>query len=260
MCELFGVCSAEKLQVNTLLKTFFSHGKKNPDGWGMAFFYGSSVSNEKQPESSLKSVYLKQRLRSKIYVTNFFAHIRAATRGDMIYDNCHPFSEIDAAGRTWTLIHNGTIFEFDPLSKYVKRQEGTTDSERILLYIVDRISEAEKREGRDLEKEERFRILDGIVCDMSVENKLNLLLYDGEVMYVHTNFKDSLYYSRRGQGIVFSTTMLDHLEEFTWEPVPFTQLLAYQDGRLIETGTKHGHEFVYTEEKLRLLYLDYSSL
>ncbi len=260
MCELFGVCSAEKLEINTLLKTFFSHGKKNPDGWGMASFYGDSVSNEKQPESSLKSKYLRQRLQSKITVTNFLAHIRAATRGDMIYDNCHPFTETDAAGRSWTLIHNGTIFDYDPLSKYVPIQEGTTDSERILFYVIDKMSQAEKKVGRDLTEKERFGILDEIVCDMSKENKLNLILYDGEVMYVHTNFKDSLYQSRRGKGIVFSTTELDHLEEYTWEPVPFTQLLAFKNGQLIETGTRHGHEFVYTEEKLRLLYLDYSSL
>lgn len=260
MCELFGVSSAKKVQINTLLSTFFSHGDKNPDGWGMSFFYGHSVSTEKQPESSMKSLYLKQRLHSQITVTNFMAHIRAATRGDMVYDNCHPFSESDAVGRTWTLIHNGTIFDFDPLSKYVKVQEGTTDSERILLYIIDQISQAENKAGRDLTEEERFHILDGIVCEMSNENKLNLILYDGEVMYVHTNFRGSLYQSRRGEAMFFSTKPLDHLEEYTWEPVPFTRLIAYKNGQLIHTGTNHGHEFVYTEEKLRLLFLDYSSL
>ncbi|MCR5529980.1 MAG: class II glutamine amidotransferase [Saccharofermentans sp.] len=41
-------------------------------------------------------------------------------------------------GRTWTLAHNGTIFEGDLLNRYYI-QNGTTDSERILLYLIDQI-------------------------------------------------------------------------------------------------------------------------
>ena len=33
MCELFGLSSAEKVNCNELLRTFFSHGETNPDGW-----------------------------------------------------------------------------------------------------------------------------------------------------------------------------------------------------------------------------------
>ena len=36
MCELFGLNSAEKVNCNELLGTFFSHGETNPDGWGLA--------------------------------------------------------------------------------------------------------------------------------------------------------------------------------------------------------------------------------
>ena len=55
MCELFGLSSAEKIQLNDLLKEFFSHGMEHPHGWGMAFFYGNAVSLEKQPETACKS-------------------------------------------------------------------------------------------------------------------------------------------------------------------------------------------------------------
>ena len=73
MCELFGISSAKKIRCNDLLRTFFSHGKDNPNGWGMAFFYGNSLSGnsvsvEKEAVSSLKSSYLKGRLRSDIEV------------------------------------------------------------------------------------------------------------------------------------------------------------------------------------------------
>ena len=42
MCELFGLNSAEKVNCNELLGTFFSHGETNPDGWGLALFDGNS--------------------------------------------------------------------------------------------------------------------------------------------------------------------------------------------------------------------------
>lgn len=37
-------------------------------------------------------------------------------------------------------------------------------------------------------------------------------------------------------------------------------LLAYQEGNLLYTGTNHGHEFKDSEEKMRLLFLDYANL
>lgn len=260
MCELFGVSSPEKVQINELLWTFFSHGDKNPDGWGMAFFKGNNVSIEKQPVSALKSLYLKQRLAAPIRVKDFLGHIRKATRGDMVYENCHPFSFSDLRGRNWTMIHNGTIFEFPALSKYTPLQEGTTDSERVLLYIIDQINLAETRAGRDLAEEERFNVVNAAVCALSNENKLNLLLYDGSVLYVHTNEAGTLYQSQRGRTMVFSTTELDHLRDDCWQPVPMTQLLAYKGGKLMFKGTNHGHVFVPTPEKMHLLFLDYSSL
>lgn len=77
----------------------------------MAFFYGNAVSLEKQPEATYKSIYLKQRLRVNIEVDKMIAHIRLATRGSMEYENTHPFVQRDNSDRSWTLAHNGTIFE-----------------------------------------------------------------------------------------------------------------------------------------------------
>ena len=47
MCELFGVSSGRRIEVNDLLKEFFSHSVRHPNGWGMAMFYENSVSLEK---------------------------------------------------------------------------------------------------------------------------------------------------------------------------------------------------------------------
>ena len=135
MCELFGVNSAEAIGCNKLLQEFFEHGIDNPDGWGIAAFYGNSVSLEKEPVSSLESVYLKNRLTEDIVIDKLIAHIRKASKGGIEYKNSHPFIRRDSSNRTWTLAHNGTIFESTELEPYVSRQKGQTDSERILYYL-----------------------------------------------------------------------------------------------------------------------------
>lgn len=257
MCELFGVSSKVKIPLNALLREFFSHGTDHPHGWGMAFFYSNAVSLEKQPEHSCKSIYLKQRLRAKIEADHIIAHIRLATRGNMEYENTHPFVMRDCSNRTWTLAHNGTIFECDALVPFVHEQQGGTDSERILAYIVSRINECMEKRNRDLTQEERFQLVDEIICEISPENKLNLIFYDGELMYVHTNYKKSLFWCRKGEAVVFSTRPLDRDQ---WVELPMNTLQAYQDGKLVYTGTDHSNEFVDSEEKMRLLFLDFASL
>ena len=37
-------------------------------------------------------------------------------------------------------------------------------------------------------------------------------------------------------------------------------LVAYEKGKLLFKGTDHGNEFVDSEEKMRLLFLDFASL
>lgn len=255
MCELFGVSSGKKRILNELLSEFFSHGIEHPNGWGMAFFYGNAVSLEKQPEASHKSSYVKHRLQSKIEADKMIAHIRLATRGSINYENTHPFVMRDNNNRTWTLAHNGTIFHCDVLAPFANRQQGQTDSERILSYIVDRINFAEEK--KELSQEERFRLIDRILCEITPENKVNLLLFDGELMYVHTNYQNSLYRCQKKEAVILSTRPLDH--NF-WEGVPMNTLIAYQDEKQIFTGTNHKNEFIDSEEKMKLLFLDYADL
>lgn len=256
MCELFGVTSRSKLELNELLLRFFSHGTEHPNGWGMAFFYGNAVSLEKQPEASYKSNYLKQRLQYKVEADKMIAHIRLATRGSLNYENTHPFVMRDNSDRTWTLAHNGTIFDCDLLNPFTRSQQGQTDSERILAYIVSRMN-IEMKNKKELSGQERFRLIDDILCEITPENKVNLLLFDSELMYVHTNYQNSLYSCRKGEAVVISTRPLDY---HVWEPVPMNTLIAYQDGEQVYKGTNHKNEFFETEEKMRLLFLDYSNL
>ena len=63
------------------------------------------------------------------------AYIRSATIGEVSDNNAHPFTGIDKFGRQWVLCHNGTLFDAPELDKYHYIQEGSTDSERLFLYV-----------------------------------------------------------------------------------------------------------------------------
>lgn len=257
MCEIFGVSSRIKVEINEYLKTFFSHSDKHPHGWGLACMDGNETNIEKEPIKATDSKYLHSRLSVPICVTAGFAHIRYATIGNIFYSNCHPFVEKDSSGRRWTMIHNGTIFEYEPMNSYIKKQNGDTDSERILLYIVDLINDALQNKGQDLSAEERFELVNQLVIDLSVGNKLNLLLFDGEYMYVHSNYKGTIHYLQKDDAVYFSTQPLSREK---WKELPSNQLQVYRDGKLVYQGTVHNNEYVDDAEKVKYLYQIFSEL
>jgi glutamine amidotransferase len=257
MCELFGISAKKEIYLNFYLEEFFSHCQQHPNGWGLACFDGTETFIEKEPLCASKSRYLKERLALPLYEKTAFAHIRKATIGNEAYQNCHPFSVKDISGRRWTQIHNGTIFEYKPLEKYVRLQKGDTDSERILLYMVSLMNSKIKELGRPLDEKERFDIIDQYYSDASKGNKLNILLYDGELTYVHSNYRKSLYILEREEGMVFST---QPLSDENWNPVAFTQLNAYRQGELVYSGKPHGNEYVDNEKDMQYLYQIFANL
>ena len=259
MCELFGINSNKKISINGYLRTFYSHSEQHDYGWGLASFYGDAVSLEKEAIKANGSHYLKQRLQHPIIIDNAIAHIRLATIGNMAYENCHPFVKHDNQGRCWTLAHNGTIFDYPKLDFYKEQQEGQTDSERILFYIIDSVNAAQDLLQRPLDFDERFDLLDNLVENLSPNNKINLLIWDGEAMYVHCNYADTLYVNNLGEETkIFSTTMLDDAE--TWQPVEFLRLLAYKGGKLVARGKNATTEYYNPQKNWEYQNFDYSYL
>lgn len=245
MCELFGISSAVKIPCNELLRAFYSHGAEHPDGWGLASFYGGAVSLEKEPVSSVESIYLKNRLTDDIVEDVLLAHIRKASVGGLSYGNTHPFMRRDSHGRLWVMIHNGTIFESPELVPYKHRQRGETDSERILYYLVDKIDTRPGRSCAELPQKERFAVVDQVVRAITPKNKVNLLIYDGELLYIHTNHQGSLHLCQKKETLLVSTKPLnqDH-----WTQVPLNTLLAYRSGTLELIGERHTNEYIKIED------------
>lgn len=257
MCEIYGFSGCRKRELNTDLREFYSHAEEHPNGWGLALLDPDNIRLCREAVRADQSDTLKELLREPIVAENALAHIRLATIGNVDYENCHPFVGTDQSGRRWTLIHNGTVFENDRLKKYVFLQNGETDSERVLLYILDCVNELTEKRGRPLNAQERFELVDGIISGSSPKNKLNLLIDDGELLYAHTNFRGSLYLRRDGDGATFSTRPLS---ENDWEPAPFTTLTAWHNGELAFTGLNHHNEYFFNAESYKPLFMAYSEL
>lgn len=258
MCELFGLCASRRVGVHDYLREFFSHSEQHCHGWGLALFYGDGVSLEKEPLCANSSEYLKQRMRGGLEAANMIAHIRLASVGRLFYENTHPFVRRDNRGGCWTLAHNGTIFDGTLTDCFADRQTGQTDSERILMLIIDRVNALQDNLHRKLEADEKAQLLDKLIAELSVRNKLNLLVWDGERMYVHTNYADTLFSCRIcGDGILFSTHPLSGEE---WQPVPMRQLRIYEEGRLMYEGHFRGQEYFDPEPNYEYRNLDYAAL
>ena len=242
MCELFGFCAEKKYDLTQWLREFYSHSPRHPDGWGLATFYGNAASVEKEPVCANDSRYLAYRLSEPIVGRLLLAHIRKASVGTLDFSNCHPFVKRGESGRCWTLIHNGTIFQSAILERYASLQRGSTDSERILLYIVEQVDLLEKRLGREAADRERFDVVETSVAAVAPGNKVNLILYDSEQFYIHSNMVSSLYYLRQPAAVAVSTKPLS---DGPWEEVPLSTLIAFREGKELFRGEDRHH--VYTD-------------
>ena len=171
------------------------------------------------------------------------AHIRFATVGTINERNCHPFTGSDISGREWTLIHNGTIFNSRHNHRYAAVQTGDTDSERFFLSLLDNMNEHIARSVPN--ERERFEIVNKFIVENAPRNKLNLMIYDGELLYVHKNLKNTLCFKRLDDGLIFSTKPLD---DGVWIPFPMAQVIAYKNGQEVHRGERHKSIFVPTLE------------
>ncbi len=251
MCELFATSLNDHLILNDYLSEFYSHSNNHPHGWGLASLSHQGVNIEKEPIRAIDSTYLHKRLSVPIDNKIVLGHIRYATMGTMEYENSHPFTLEDHFGRSWTLIHNGTIFKYAPLESYINMQKGATDSERILYYLLDCINDSYTFH-KDL-----FKVLDQIFVDMSKGNKLNVIFTDGIRVYVHTNYLSSLYYLQKHEGTLFATVPLS---DENWQKVPMNCLLVYNQGHLIYEGTHHHHVYYDNQKDFDQIYQTYSGL
>lgn len=244
MCELFGASFKVPQEVKTELQEFYRHSIHHPHGWGLVRRKKDEIEIIREPVRAIDSHMLPNLIEETGAQKDMLAHIRLATVGATKPQNCHPFQGVDASGRTWIMIHNGTIYSSKTLMKYLDQQKGDTDSERVFLYLLDLMNQAYKDKQKELTLKERFAVVEQLVKELSNRNKLNLMIYDGEVLYVHKNMKNTLSYKETEEGFWFSTTALSD----GWQDYPMCQLRAYAKGELLFAGENETSEFVPTLE------------
>ena len=96
MCELLGMSAARDTDVTELLRKFYSHSDRHPNGWGLAIRRNGSMEITKEPVRASRSEYLGTLLASGVRTDVLLAHIRYATVGGEAYENSHPFTTLCA--------------------------------------------------------------------------------------------------------------------------------------------------------------------
>lgn len=240
MCELLGFTSSKKTDISEYLSAFISHSPMHPHGWGVMLENGTRKIY-REPVRACDSRRLAGLIKNMAPQKTLLAHIRFATVGSITGNNCHPFTAADDSGREWTLIHNGTIFDGKHNYRYSSVQSGDTDSERFFLAMLDAVN-AQLKGGVPSERA-RFELISRFIADNAPRNKLNLMIYDGDLLYVHKNLKNTLSFKRLKNGIVFATAPLD---DGNWEPFPMTQVIAFRNGEEAYRGKRHNGVFVPT--------------
>lgn len=151
------------------------------DGWGIAgykndrpvYFGRSSKGASTNSDAWEKAVDDAQVSCTPILL----AHFRKASVGDASLQNTHPFRK-----GPWSFCHNGTLYQADrlPLKKY--KPEGTTDSERLFLFLVEVAERFPKDQERALKEAITW-------VRLNLEyNSLTFLITDGKAFYAYRDY------------------------------------------------------------------------
>ncbi|MDR0817393.1 MAG: class II glutamine amidotransferase [Clostridiales Family XIII bacterium] len=291
MCQLFAVSADHKININDELASFISRSDVHKHGWGYIDFTGHHVAGKRETIPAFASPFLREKLASPFEVSHALFHIRYATVGAVDIRNTHPLTALDIDGRQWAIIHNGTIFNGDKLNRFFHSQTGDTDTERLLLGLMERINSRIKDSRVPLTDAERFKLVNKTLTEAAAGNKLNVIISDSDLLYVHGNSPhgsrllgsaaaDDYIYTlgpsadqtadqpadqtegtAAAAGIkhasLFSTVPLDDRD---WQPVKINTVFAYKDGRVIFEGPQHDHEYIETEADIHDLYQGFASL
>lgn len=185
----------------------------NGDGFGIGW-YNKAFDPAPAIFVSMTPAWSNRNLKNlapRIQSDCIFAHVRAASVGDINEANCHPFYY-----GAWMFMHNGSIEQFAAIKREVRRAlsdevynwvKGQTDSEHLFGMILDHFSDDELVQARPesimAAIEQSLRFIENLQQEHKLprENYVNSCLTNGKFM-VATRYCSkpdeeplSLYYS-----------------------------------------------------------------
>lgn len=181
MCELLGMSFNVPVRPSISFRGFRQKGKKNPHGWGLAFYPDKSAQVIKEPlradESPLSRFLQKYAgIRSKIFI----AHVRFASKGQPSYANTHPFQR-ELNGTEYVFAHNGTI-DISRMELGRFKPVGETDSEHVFCHLLDCI---EKKRNNPVETGRFFDWLAEKLKEINKHGTFNCIFSDGEHLFCY---------------------------------------------------------------------------
>lgn len=231
MCEIYGFCGLSPTRLNKYTGEFWLHSRVHQDGFG--YYLADRDLLYVNPQSAMK--YVKGLNKFDFTSKLALCHIRFKTHGPALVENCHPFVKSDIHSVKWTLIHNGYIEDTYYTDALCLFQNGETDSERILLTIVEsinRVYEYSWVEDRNDLLEMIYSTIESTINKISCLGKVNLIFTDSFTnnMYVYAN-ANSLYYLTTDNGVHISTTKLSDED---WLPVDKCKLHIFNNGERLD--------------------------
>ena len=204
MCQLLAMNCNTPTDIVFSFTGFATRGgltDEHKDGWGIAFFEGSGVRHFVDHRPAVSSPVAELIKRYPIESKNVIAHIRKATQGEVVLENCHPFVR-ECWGRYWVFAHNGDLKDFHPVLDGSFRPVGSTDSERAFCYILQQMRAQFGDQLPDLAAQTDF--LRRITGEIAAYGTFNMMLSNGNAMFAHCSTK--LFYLIRQHP--FSTANL----------------------------------------------------
>lgn len=232
MCEIYGFCGSVPTKLNKYTDEFWLHSRIHQDGFG--YYLADKDQLYVNPKSAMN--YIKGLSKFNFVSKLALCHIRFKTHGPASVENCHPFIKKDIHGIKWSLIHNGYIDDNLVTAALSKIQAGETDSERILLSIVESVNSFYEHSWITDPEEFLFYLylqLEITISELANLGKVNLIFTDSLTnnMYVYMNHPRTLYYLDTPNGIHISTTKLSDEQ---WVPVEPFKLHILNNGKVLD--------------------------
>ncbi|NRO94820.1 class II glutamine amidotransferase [Paraburkholderia sp. NMBU_R16] len=185
MCQLLGMNCAAPTDVTFSFTGFAARGgvtDHHADGWGIAFFEDKACRLFIDHQSSATSPIAEMVKRYPIKSKNTIAHIRKATQGHILLENCHPFMR-ELWGRHWIFAHNGDLAGYRPTLTGVYQPVGTTDSELAFCAIMQGLRQAFPCAQPPLH--DLFAALTALTREVTNYGVFNFLMSNGQALFAH---------------------------------------------------------------------------
>jgi predicted glutamine amidotransferase len=185
MCQLLGMNCNTPTDIVFSFTGFATRGgltAEHKDGWGIAFFEGNGVRHFVDHLPAVSSPVAELIKRYPIKSKNVIAHIRKATQGEVLLENCHPFKR-ECWGKYWVFAHNGDLKNFAPPLSGLYRPVGTTDSEYAFCYLMQNMRERFGEHMPPLETLSEF--MREITTEIAQFGTFNMMLSNGDALFVH---------------------------------------------------------------------------